>query len=72
MPVRILWSMLPALAGLSCHTHHSLDLIPSNFCLLGLMRDGLQGQIFLSNDAIVAAMIQWMTPASVYFCECGI
>ena len=45
------WTVLP-------HPTYSPDLAPSDFHLLGLMKDGLHGQHFPSNDAVVRAVKQ--------------
>ena len=39
--------------------------------LFGSMRDGLRGQHFPSNDAVIRAVKQWATSAGADFYECG-
>lgn len=48
------WTILP-------HPPYSPDLVPSDFHQFKLMKDGLHGQHFLSNDTIIAAVIQWVS-----------
>jgi len=56
------WTVLP-------HPPYSLDLAPSVFHLFGPMKDGLRGQHFPSNDAVVQAVKQWVTSAGADFYE---
>lgn len=35
------------------------------------LKGGLLGQDFLSDDAVVAAVKQWITSTGTDFCECG-
>jgi len=58
------WTVLP-------HPPYSPDLAPSDFHLFGPMKDGLRGQHFPSNDAVVRAVKQWATSAGADFYECG-
>ena len=53
------------------HPLYSLDLAPSDFHLFGPMKDGLCGQHFPSNNAIIRAVKQWVTSAGADFYECG-
>jgi hypothetical protein len=46
-------------------------LAPSDFHLFGLMKYGLRGQHFPSNDAAVRAVEQWATSAGADFYEYG-
>jgi len=55
------WTVLP-------HPPYSPDLAPSDYHLFGLMKDGLRGRHFPSNDAVVQAVKQW---AGADFYECG-
>ena len=50
---------------------HRPDLAPSDFHLFGPMKDGLRGQHFPSNDAVLRAVKQWATPAGADFYERG-
>ena len=50
---------------------YSPDLAPSDFHLFGPMKDGLRGQHFPSNDAIVRAVKQWATSAGADSYERG-
>ena len=61
---------MPILGGLS-YRLHSQDLAPSDFHLFRPMKDGLRGQHFPSNDAVVRAVKQWATSAGADFYECG-
>ena len=56
------WTILP-------YPPSSLDLLPSDFHLFGPVKDGLHGQHFPSNDAIIAAVKQWVTSAGADFYE---
>jgi len=58
------WTVLP-------HPLYSPDLAPSDFHLFRPMKDGLRGQHFPSNAAVVRAVKQWATPAGADFYECG-
>jgi len=58
------WTVLP-------HPTYSPGLAPSDFHLFGPMKDGLRGQHFPSNDAIVRAVKQWATSTGADFYECG-
>ena len=58
------WTVVP-------HPPYSLDLAPSDFHLFGLMKDGLHGQHFPSNDAVVRAVNQCATSAGAEFYERG-
>jgi hypothetical protein len=58
------WTVLP-------HPLYNPDLASSDFHLLRLMKDGLHGQHFPSNDAVVRAVKQWATSAAADFYECG-
>jgi len=57
------WTVLP-------HPPYSPDLAPSDFHLFGPMKDGLRGQHFPSNDAVVRAVEQWATSAGADYYEC--
>jgi len=59
------WTGLP-------HPPYSPDLAPSDFHLFGPMKDGLCGQHFPSNDAVVRAVKQWATSDGADFYECGL
>lgn len=54
------WTALP-------HPPYSLDLVPSDFPLFRLMKDGLRGQHFPSSNTIIASLKQWVTSITVYF-----
>ena len=70
MPVRILWTMLPALAGTVLpHLLHIWYWVPSVICLFGPMKDGLREQHFPSNNAVITAVKSWVTSAGADFCE---
>jgi len=58
------WTVLP-------HPPFSPDLAPSDFHLFGPIKDGLRGQHFPSNDAVVRAVKQWATSVGADFYECG-
>ena len=49
----LVWTVLP-------YPPYSLDLVSSHFYLLWLIKDGLYRQHFLSNNAIIAAVKQWV------------
>jgi len=51
------------------HTTYSLDLVPCDFHLFRPMKDGLCGQHFPRNDAIIRAVKQWATSADADFYE---
>jgi len=53
------------------HPPYSPDLAPSDFHLFRPMKDGLRGQHFPSNDAVIRAVKQWTTSAGADFYECG-
>ena len=53
------------------HPPYSPDLAPSDFHLFGPMKDGLCGQHFPSNDAILRAVKQWATSAGADFYKCS-
>jgi len=53
-------------------TPYSLDLVPSDFCLFGLMKSRLCGQHFPSNHAITAAVKQVVSTAGADLYEHGI
>jgi len=61
------WTVVP-------HPPYSPDLVPSDFHLFGLMKDGLHGQHFPSNNAIVRAVKQWATYTGADFMNaaCGL
>ena len=59
------WTVLP-------YPPYSPDLAPSDFRLFGPMKDGLRGQHFPSNDAVVRAVEQYATSAGADFYECGV
>ena len=50
---------------------YSLDLVHSDFYLFRPMEDGLRGHV-PSNDAVIAAVKQWVTPADADFYEHGV
>jgi len=58
------WTVVP-------HPPYRPDLAPSDFHLFRLMKDGLCGQHFPSNDAIVQAVKQWATSAGADFYKRG-
>ena len=58
------WTVLP-------HPPYSLDLAPSDFHLFRLIKDGLHGQHFSSNEVVIAAVKQWATSACANFYERG-
>jgi len=62
--VNLGWTVVP-------HPPYSPDLAPSDFHLFGPMKDGLRGQHFPSNDAVVRAVKQWATSVGADFYECG-
>ena len=59
------WTVLP-------HPPYSPDLAPSDFHLLGPMKDGLCWQHFPSNDTIIASVEQWVTYAGADFYKSGV
>jgi hypothetical protein len=59
------WTVLP-------HPLYSPDLAPSDFHLLGPMKDGLRGQHFPSNDAVVRVVKQWATSAGADIYKCDV
>ena len=61
---RLGWTVLPQPA-------YNPDLTPSDFHLFGTMKEGLHRQHFPSNDTIIAAVKQWVTPAGAAFYKCG-
>lgn len=52
--------------GLS-HTPYRLDLTPPVFYLFGTMKDGLHGQNFPSNDAVIVSAKHWVTSTGADF-----
>jgi len=58
--VNLDWTVIP-------HPPYSPDVAPSDFHLFGPMKDGLCGQHFPSNDAIVRAVKQWATSTGADF-----
>ena len=58
------WTVLP-------QPLHSLNLKSSDFHLFRTMNDGLRGQHFPRNNAIVAVVKQWITFPHAYFYERG-
>jgi hypothetical protein len=56
------WTVLP-------HPFYSPDLVPPNFHLFGPMKDGLRGQHFPDNDAVIAAVTKWVASAGAGFYE---
>ena len=60
--VNLDWTVLP-------HPPYSPYLAPSDFHLFGPMKDGLHGQHFPSNDAVVWAVKQWATSTGADFYE---
>ncbi|PNF20470.1 hypothetical protein B7P43_G07694 [Cryptotermes secundus] len=59
------WTVLP-------HQPHSPDLAPSDFHLFGPMKDGLCGQHFPDNDAVIGAVRKWLASAGADFYGYGI
>jgi len=55
------WTVLP----------HSPHLVPSDFHLCGLKKDGLRGQPFPSSNAAITAMKQWITSTGTDFYKRG-
>ena len=53
------------------HPPYRLDLEPSEFHLFKMMKDGLHGQTFPSNDVFIATVKQWVssTHADFYVCS---
>ena len=70
-PGPVLVWRLEHIVSLGCtvqsHPHNSLDLTPSDFHLLGLLKDGLRGQHFPNNNTIIAAVKQRLTFAVADF-----
>jgi hypothetical protein len=58
------WIVLP-------HPLYSPDLAPSDFHLFRPIKDGLRGQHFPSNNAVIQAVKQWATSTGADFYECG-
>jgi len=56
------WSVLP-------HLLYSPDLVPSDSHLFEVMKDGVCGQYFPSNNAIIASVKKWVTSAGADFYE---
>ena len=54
------------------HLPYSPDVAPHEFHLFGLMKYGLHGQHFTSNDAVIAAVKQWVTSTGTDFYKCSI
>jgi len=50
---------------------YSLDLVLSDFHLIWLMKDGLYRQHFSSNDAVIAAVKQWISSSGADFYVCS-
>ena len=70
------WSMLPVLAGLCFFFvfFYYTYLIVQIWCLLFvLVKDGLRGYCFPSNNAIIAVVKQWVNSigAEVWVCHAG-
>lgn len=59
------WTVLP-------HPPYSPDLAPSDFHLFGPLKDGLRGQHFPDDDAVITAVKQWLRSAGADFYERGI
>ncbi|PNF23675.1 Mariner Mos1 transposase [Cryptotermes secundus] len=59
------WTVLP-------YPPYSPDLAPSDFHLFGPMKDGLCGQHFPDNDAVIAAVRKWLASAGADFYGHGI
>ena len=59
------WTVLP-------HPPYSPDLAPSDFHLFAPLKNGLRGQRFPDNDAVIAAVKKWTTSAGADFYERGI
>ena len=53
------------------HPPYSPDFVPSDFHLFGPMKEGLCGQHFPSNNAVVQAGKQWATSTGADFYECS-
>jgi hypothetical protein len=62
--VNLGWTVVP-------HPPYSLDLVPSDFHLFEPMKDGLHGQHFPRNDAVVRAVKQWATSTGADFYKHG-
>ncbi|PNF28558.1 hypothetical protein B7P43_G12914 [Cryptotermes secundus] len=54
------WTVLP-------HPPYSPGLAPLDFHLFGPMKDGLRGQHFPDNDAVIAAVRKWLASAGADF-----
>jgi transposase len=54
------WTVLP-------QPPYNPELAPSDFHLFVLMKDGLRGQHFPHNDAIITAVRKWVASASADF-----
>jgi len=54
---------------MDCTTTHTTQsgFVPSDLHLFGLMRDELQGRHFPSNNAVIAAMKQWVISTGAEF-----
>jgi len=52
----LIWTVLS-------HPLCSVDLVPSDFHLFWPMKDGLHGQLFPSNDVIIAVVVQGVASA---------
>ncbi|PNF17980.1 hypothetical protein B7P43_G17450 [Cryptotermes secundus] len=59
------WTVLP-------HPPYSPNLAPSDFHLFGPMKDGLRGQHFPDNDAVIVAVRKWLASAGADFNGRGI
>jgi hypothetical protein len=44
---------------------------PSDFHLFGPMKDGLRGQHFPDNDAVIAAVRKWLASAGAHTGSCS-
>lgn len=58
------WTVLP-------HLRYSPDLAPSEFHVFGPVKDGIRGQQFPDNDAVIAAARKWLKSAGADFYERG-
>jgi len=54
------WTVLP-------HAYNIPDLAPSDFHLSRLKKEGLHGKHYPSNDAIIAAIQQWVNSTGADF-----
>ena len=59
------WTVLP-------HPPYSPDLAPPDFHLFGPLKDGLRGQHFPDDDAVITAVKQWLRSVDYDFYERGI